>query len=147
MNDRTRKDDTFAAVKGRGALGEDVRVVLVERKRTTYVTSANGRLLRGQRTVAHNVTDVPFVFAALVRRRPVFQEDPSTVFLTVRLFVAPPHKVEVEPCFVVAALIGRADAESLMRNNCNPVCSWSVGRYDLGACLFAKCFICQLPRR
>ena len=52
----------------------------------------------------------------MVRLRTFFQEDPSIVFLTVKLFIAPPDKVEVEPCFVVAALIGRADAKSFMKN-------------------------------
>ena len=32
------------------------------------------------------------------------------------LFTAPPDKAEVEPCFVVAALIGRADAKSFMED-------------------------------
>ena len=63
--------------------------------------------------VAHNI-DVPFVSAVMVRRRTFFQGDPSIVFLTVRLFIAPPDKVEVEPCFVVAALIGRTDTKSFM---------------------------------
>ena len=44
------------------------------------------------------------------------QKDPSIMFLTVRLFTAPPGKVGVEPCFVVAALIGRADAKSFPGN-------------------------------
>ena len=34
----------------------------------TYVTSANGRRLQRQRMVAHNVVDVPFVSAVVVRR-------------------------------------------------------------------------------
>ena len=38
------------------------------------------------------------------------------MFLTLGLFIMPPNKVEVEPCFVVAALISRADAKSFMRN-------------------------------
>ena len=48
--------------------------------------------------VAHNIADVP-------------QEDPSIVFLTVSLFIAPPNKVVVG-----AALIGRANAKSFMEN-------------------------------
>ena len=82
----------------------------------TYVPTANGRLLRGQRMVAHNVADVSFVFAVMVRRRTFFQEGPSIVFLTVRLFVAPSDKVEVEPGFVVATLVSRADTKSFMGN-------------------------------
>ena len=38
------------------SLGEDVHVVLVETKRTTYVSKANGRPLRGQRMVAHKMS-------------------------------------------------------------------------------------------
>ena len=66
--------------------------------------------------VPHNVADVPFVFAVMVRRRTFFQEDPSIVFLTVKLFVAPPDKVEVEPSFVVATLVGRADTKCFVGN-------------------------------
>ena len=62
------------------------------------------------------IADVPLLFAVMVRRRAFFQEDPSIVFLTLGLFIMPPNKVEVEPCFVVAALISRADAKSFMRN-------------------------------
>ena len=54
--------------------------------------------------------------AVMVRRRTFFQEHPSIVFLTVRLFVAPPDKFEVEPGFVVATLVSRADTESFMGN-------------------------------
>ena len=65
--------------------------------------------------VAHNVADVSSVFAVMVRRRTFFQEDPSIVFLTVLwLFVAPSDEVEVEPGFVVAALISRADTKCFM---------------------------------
>ena len=81
----------------------------------------NGRarmvaISRRKRMVAHNITDVSFLFAVMVRRRTFFQEDPSIVFLTVGQFLAPPDKVEVEPCFAVAALIRRADAKSFMVN-------------------------------
>ena len=58
----------------------------------------------------------PFVFAVMVRRRTFFQEDPSIVFLTARLFVAPSDKVEVELGFVVATLVTRADTKSCMVN-------------------------------
>ena len=66
--------------------------------------------------VARNVADVSFVFAVMVQRRTFFQEEPSIVFLTVWLFVAPSDKVEVEPGFVVATLISRADTKSFMGN-------------------------------
>ena len=66
--------------------------------------------------VSHNIADVLLLFAVMVRRRTFFQEDPSIVFLTLALFIVPPNKVEVEPCFVVAALISRADAKSFMEN-------------------------------
>ena len=69
-----------------------------------------------KRMVAHNVADVPFVSAVMVRRRAFFQENPSIVFLTVKLFIAPLIKLKVEPCIVMAALIGRADAKSFMEN-------------------------------
>ena len=38
------------------SLGEDVHVVLVEKKRTTYVSKANDRPLRGQRMVVHKIS-------------------------------------------------------------------------------------------
>ena len=66
--------------------------------------------------VAHNVADVSFVLAVMVRRRTFFQEDPSIVFLMVWLFVEPSDKIEVEPGFVVATLAGRAQAQDFMRN-------------------------------
>ena len=55
---------------------------------------------RRQRMVAHNITDVSFLFVVMKRRRAFFQEDPSIVFLTVRVFVASNDKVEVESGFV-----------------------------------------------
>ena len=66
--------------------------------------------------VAHNVADMPFLLAVMVQRRPFFQVDLSVMFVTLGLNVLPIDKVELEPCFVVAALVGRADAESFMRN-------------------------------
>ena len=80
------------------------------------VLTVNGRLLRRQRMVAHNVADVSFLFAVVVRRRAFFQEDPSIAFFVVRLFVAPIDKVEVEPGFVMATLLSRADTKSFMEN-------------------------------
>ena len=59
---------------------------------------------------------VSLLFAVMVRGRTFSQEDPPIAFLTWGLIIAPPDKVEVEPYFVVAALIGRADAKSFMRN-------------------------------
>ena len=49
--------------------------------------------------VAHDIADVPFLLAVMVRRRTFFQEDPSIVFFKLVLFIVPPNKVEVEPCF------------------------------------------------
>ena len=57
--------------------------------------------LRRERMVAHDI-------AHMVRRRPFFQVDLLDMFLTLRLNVLPIDKVEVEPRFVVAALIGGA---------------------------------------
>ena len=67
---------------------------------------------RRKRMVAHNITDTPNFLAVMVRRRPFFQEDPLIMFITLVLYIMPPNKVEVEPRFVVAALISRADAKS-----------------------------------
>ena len=50
------------------------------------------------------------------RRRAFFQEDPSIVFFEVWLFVAPFDKIEVEPGFVMATLVSRADTKSFMEN-------------------------------
>ena len=88
MDDQQRvKNETRRLLNEKGnvvrSLGEDVRVVLVKECAQTYVRTANGCLIRGQRMVAHNVADVSFVFAVMVRRRTFFQEDPSIVFLTV----------------------------------------------------------------
>ena len=66
--------------------------------------------------VAHDVADVSFLFAVVVRRRAFFQEDPSIVFFAVWLFVAPFDKVEVEPGFVMATLVSRAETQSFMVN-------------------------------
>ena len=66
--------------------------------------------------VAHNIADTQFLLAAMARRRLFFQEDLLMMFLTLGLHVMPPDKVEEEPCFVVAALIGRAQAQDFMRN-------------------------------
>ena len=64
--------------------------------------------------VAHNVADVSLLFPLMVRRRAFFQEDLSIVSFAVWLFVARPYKVEVEPGFVVATLVSRADTKSFM---------------------------------
>ena len=66
--------------------------------------------------VAHNVADVSFVLAVMVRRRTFFQEDPSIVFLTVWPFVAPFDEVEMESGFMMATLVSRADTKSFMGN-------------------------------
>ena len=119
MTERGNNDTLVAVKREEASSGHLVRtyaLFALKGRRITYVTSAKGRLLRRQRMVAHNVADVPFVSAVMLRRRTFFQEDPSIVFLTVRLFVVPPDKVEVEPGFVVAALISRADTKSFMEN-------------------------------
>ena len=87
------------------SLGEDARKTLV-------VGRSHGR----QRMVAHNIADTPSLLTVMERRRPFFQEDPLIMFLTLGLYVMPPDKVEVEPCSVVAALIGRAQAQDFTRN-------------------------------
>ena len=56
---------------------------------------------RRERMVAHDITDVPFLFAIKVRRRTLFQEDPSIVPFPLLLNVLPFDEVEVKPCFVV----------------------------------------------
>ena len=96
------------------SLGEDAR-------KTFVVGRLHGRARmvatsRRKRMVAHNIADTPSLLAVMVRRRPFFQEDPLIMFLTLGLYVMPPNKVEVEPYFVVAALIGRAQAQDFMRN-------------------------------
>ena len=54
----------------------------------------------------------PSLLAVMVRRRPFIQDYPLITFLTLGLYVMPPDNVEVEPRFVVAALIGRAQAQT-----------------------------------
>ena len=112
------KNETLVAVKRGGmvirSLGENTR-----KARVVGRTHGRARMVatsRRKRMVAHNITDVHLLFAVMVRRRTFFQEDPAIVFLTLELFIVPPNKVEVEPCFVVAALISQADAKSFTRN-------------------------------
>ena len=99
VSDGTRKEGhTCGCQKGGSvirSLGEDVRVVLVVKEALTCVSTANGRLVGGKRMVAHHVANVSFLHAVVVRRRTFMQEDPSIVFLTMWLFVAPSAKVEV----------------------------------------------------
>ena len=96
------------------SLGGDARKTLV-------VGRLHGRarmvaISRRKRMVAHTIADTPSLLAVMVRRRPFFQEDPLIMFLTLGLYLMPPDKVEVEPCFVVAALIGRAQAQDFIKN-------------------------------
>ena len=96
------------------SLGGDTRTALVAGR-----THGRARMVatsRRKRMVAPSIADVPFLFAVMVRRRTFFQEDPSIMFLTLGLYIMPPDKVEVEPCFMVAALISRAQAQGFMRN-------------------------------
>ena len=90
VNDRNERDTCISEGKGSviRSLGEDVRVVLGERRRMV-VTS------RRKRMVAHNIIGTPVLLAVMVRRRPFFQEDPLIMFLRLELYVMPPHKVEV----------------------------------------------------
>ena len=63
--------------------------------------------------VALNLTDTPAFPAVMERRRPFFQENPLTRLFALGLYIMPSDKVEVEPCFVVAALIIRAQAQDI----------------------------------
>ena len=71
---------------------------------------------RRKRMVAHNHTDTPAFPAVTERQRPFFQESPVTMFLTLGLKIMLSDKVEVEPCFVVAALIIRSQAQDIARD-------------------------------
>ena len=62
------------------ALGEDTRIVRVASR--THGRAQMAAISRRKRTVAHDIADVPLLFAVMVRRRTSFQEDPSIVFLT-----------------------------------------------------------------
>ena len=66
--------------------------------------------------VANNLTDTPAFLAVMVRRRPFFQENLFTELLTLELKIMPSDKVEVEPCFVLAALIIRVQAQDIAVN-------------------------------
>ena len=70
--------------------------------------------------VAHNLTDTPAFLAVMVRRRPFFQENLFTGLITLGLKIMPSDKVEVEPCFVLAALIIRAQAQDIARREKGP---------------------------
>ena len=66
--------------------------------------------------VAHNLTDTPAFPVVMVRRRPFFQENLLTRFLTLGLYIMPSDKVEVESCSAVAALIIRAQGQDITVN-------------------------------
>ena len=56
--------------------------------------------------VAHDIADASFLLPVMMRRRTFFQENSSRAL--------PIDEFEVEPCLVVAALIGRAQAWSFL---------------------------------
>ena len=77
MTERGKNATLVAVKKGGSVIGHLVRTYALfslKGSAQTYVPTANGRQLRGQRTVAHHVADVSFVFAVMVRRRTFFQE-------------------------------------------------------------------------
>ena len=75
-------------------------------------TRANGRLLRGQRMVAHNVADVSFLFAAMVRCKRILRSCFSRCGCSLRQST----KVEVEPGFMMPTLVSQADTKSFLEN-------------------------------
>ena len=100
--------------------------------------------------VAHNITDVSFVFAVMVRRRAFFQEDPSIVSFAVWLFVAPFDKVKVEPGFVMATLVSQADAKSFIGNGecavlTNFPLSIRIRRFEESKCAPTYLELLQVP--
>ena len=105
INNGTERD-TCVCRKGEGSvirtLGGDARKALVV-----------GRTHGGARMVAHSIADAPSLLVVKVRRRPFFREDPLIMFIMLGLYFLPSDKVEVEPCFVVAALIIRAQAQDI----------------------------------
>ena len=107
VDDRSEQDTCICQKKGSviRSLGEDARK-----------TSDVGRSHGHARMVAHDIAEMPSFLAVMVRRLPFFWEDLLVMFLTLGLYVMPIDKVEVEPRFVVAALIGRAQAQDFMVN-------------------------------
>ena len=65
--------------------------------------------------VAHKIADAPSLLAVVVRRSTFFQEDLLIMLITLEVYIIPPDKVGVDPCFVVAALIGRTQAQGFIR--------------------------------
>ena len=69
---------------------------------------------RRERMVAHNITDPPLLHPLMRSRRTLFEENSSVMRIMLRTSVAPIDEIQVEPCLMMAALIGRAQALSFM---------------------------------
>ena len=67
--------------------------------------------LRGERMVAHNITDPPLLRSLLRRRRTFFVENSSIMFTLWFPSIAPVDEIQMKPCFVMATLIIRSQAE------------------------------------
>ena len=64
--------------------------------------------------VAHDFTDTPFLMPIGTCRRTLFEESSSIMFFVMSLSAAPIDEFKVEPCLVVEALIGMAQAQSFV---------------------------------
>ena len=116
INDRNERDTCTCQKDRVASSGHLVKT----HAKTAVVGRLHGRarmvaISRRKRMVANTIADTPSLLAVMVRRRQFFQEA-LIMFLTLGLYVMPPDKVEVEPCFVVAALIRRAQAQDFVRN-------------------------------
>ena len=64
--------------------------------------------------VAHDFTDTSFLLPIRTCRRMFFEENSSVMLFMMLLSAAPIDEFKVEPCLVVAALIGWAQAWSFV---------------------------------
>ena len=75
MTERGKNDTLVAVTRGNvtRSLGEDVHVVLVEKKRSNVRIDVEWSPTTRTAMVADNFADMPLVFAVMVRRRSFFQ--------------------------------------------------------------------------
>ena len=65
-----------------------------------------------ERMVAHDIADAPFLLPVMMWCRTLFEQNSSVRFFVMLLGIAPIDEIQVEPCLMMAALIGWTQAES-----------------------------------
>ena len=93
------------------------------RKGKPRLCGANGRLvLSRKRMVACMLTCFVPLFAVIVRRRALCQEESSFVSFAVLMATVLLHKVHVKPYLVMATLVGLSDSQSVVGMGNAPCC-------------------------